>query len=287
MGKTFDMKKAYRQIAIKGEHLDLAWIAVWNPETGRPSLFRMKTVAFGATASVGAFLRVSQAIKAIGIVSCGLIWSSFYDDYVCICKKGSELQTERMVRLLFKTLGWILSEEPDKDKPFDTVFQALGVEFDLRPVPQGHFLVGNTASRKGKLKEKLETVLAEDSLEPAVAESLRSRLLFADSQIFGRHAKLALQRIGNVGLRRHIEKPLGPDLKRSITWLLGHLLNGVPRTVSCVDRRTFYIFLDGACTEMTSDTQWTGTSVGAVLANSDGHLLRFFGRYASLIGGVH
>ena len=281
VGKTFDMRKAYRQIDIKGAHLDLAWIAVWNPEAGKPALFRMRTMPFGATASVGAFLRISQAIKAIGIVSCGLVWSSFYDDYVCICKKGTELQTARMVRLLFRSLGWRLSEEPEKDKPFDEVFQALGVEFDLRSVPEGKFHVANTASRKGELKSKLEEILQADRLEPSVAESLRSRLLFADSQLFGRHTKMALQRIGSVGLGRKAEEPIGLDLKRSILWLMDHLLNGVPRTVTCDEKETFFIFLDGACTEVAADNEWSGTSVGGVLVDRQGRLLRFFGHVVS------
>ena len=33
------------------------------------------------------------------------------------------------------SLGWKLSEDPEKDKPFSTVFQALDVEFDLELVP--------------------------------------------------------------------------------------------------------------------------------------------------------
>ena len=78
-------------------------------------------MCFGATASVGASLRLSQAIKSIGIACCGLVWSALYDDYV----KGTEVQTDRMVRFLFKTLGWELSEEPSKDRPFAAVFQAL------------------------------------------------------------------------------------------------------------------------------------------------------------------
>jgi len=81
LGKTYDMKKAYRQIAIRGDHLDLAWISVWDPDRGAPSFFRMHTMPFGASSSVAAFLRVSQAIKAIGIACACLVWTSFYDDY--------------------------------------------------------------------------------------------------------------------------------------------------------------------------------------------------------------
>jgi len=269
LGKTYDMKKAYRQIAIHGEHLDLAWISVWNPERGEPSFFRMSTMPFGASSSVAAFLRVSQAIKAIGIACACLVWTSFYDDYVCICPEGAEVQTDRMVRLLFSSLGWKLSEDPEKDKPFSTVFQALGVEFNLDLVPYS-FCVGNTPARKEELKDRLTQILDDDSLEPQIAESLRSRLLFADAQIFGRFSKMALHSIGRVGLMRSNLNPLTSEVRTALEWFKDHVLTGAPRSISCVDRETYFLFLDGACSEITAADEWSGVSIGAVLADRHG-----------------
>ena len=277
LGKTYDMKKAYRQIAVSPAHLDLAWIVVWNPTTLKPAAFRMVTMPFGATASVGAFLRHSQAIKAVGIALGGLVWSSFYDDYVCICRAGTEDQTDRMVRLLFKSLGWQLSLDVEKDKPYSDVLQALGVEFDLRGVPAGRLLVGNTSSRKDELSERIENVLSADCLEPSVAESLRSRLLFADAQIFGRFSKMALQRIGSVGLLKRPQSPLRAEVRQALSWFREHILLSPPRKITCEHRKTYYLFLDGACTDHDPSNSWSGTSVGAVLADSTGKLLRFFG----------
>ena len=182
-----------------------------------------------------------------------------------------------MVRFLFKTLGWDLSEEPDKDKPFANVFQALGVEFDLRSVPSGYFLVGNTTARKEELRERIVSILDENHLAPAVAESLRSRLLFADAQIYGRFSKMALHRIGSVGLAKRPESPLSAEVKCSLEWFVKHILAGPPRRISCENRDTLYLFLDGACSEPSSLDPWSGTSVGAVLADGRGVILRYFG----------
>ena len=277
LGKTYDMKKAYRQIAIQGDHLDLAWISVWNPERGEPSFFRMHTMPFGASSSVAAFLHVSQAIKAIGIACACLVWTSFYDDYVCICPEGTEVQTDRMVRLLFGSLGWRLSEEPEKDKPFSTIFQALGVEFNLERVPYGSFSVGNTPARKEELKDRLTQILEEDSLEPQIAESLRSRLLFADAQIFGRFSKMALHSIGRVAMMRSNLNLLTSELKTALEWFKDHVLTGAPRSISCGDRDTYFLFLDGACSEISDADEWSGVSIGAVLADKHGRLLHYFG----------
>ena len=68
----YDLRKAYRQIGICEEHLKYAWISVWNPEDDCPHLFQMEPMPFGATASVGAFLRLSQALKGLGIAGAAL-----------------------------------------------------------------------------------------------------------------------------------------------------------------------------------------------------------------------
>lgn len=281
VGKTYDMRKAYRQIAIREDHLDLSWISVWDPTKGRPSIFRMASMPSGATASVGAFLRISQAIKCVGISLCGLVWSSFLDDFVCVCREGTQVQTDRMVRLLFKSLGWRLSEDAEKDLPFAVRFQALGVEFDLSEVCAGRFTVGNTSSRKEEIGTKIDSILGGDELEPAVAESMRSRLLFAEAQIYGRHAKIALQTIGQVGLSKRICKPLKPEVRRALTWMRHRVLHAAPRTIETSHRKVFYLFLDGACAPSSNNEEWSGTSVGAVLADSHGNILRFFGHVIS------
>ena len=265
VGKTYDLRKAYRQLALRKAHLDFAWISVWDPVQEAPALFKMETLPFGATASVSAFLRMSQAIKVIGITHGSLVWSSFYDDFVCVCKAGTEEQTDRMVRLIFRSLGWSLSAGDEKDKPFASRFQALGVEFDLSTVEAGYFSVRNTDSRKTELSEKIDNILLQDELEPKVAESLRSRLLFAEGQLYGRFAKLALQRIGAIGFRSNLVKPLGCEVERALKWIKERILNAAPRRIDTGGRRTYYMFLDGACTDEQSG-KWTGTSVGGVLA---------------------
>ena len=38
-GKTYDLRKAYRQIAIRPDARHAAWIGVWSPADGRPKVF--------------------------------------------------------------------------------------------------------------------------------------------------------------------------------------------------------------------------------------------------------
>jgi len=125
VGRTFDLRKAYRQIGINSTHLNFAWISVFDPAERRAKLFKMESMPFGATASVAAFLRVSQALKMIGTARASLVWSSFYDDFVCICEPGAAVQTERMINLLFSSLGWELSSDADKNHAFSELYMYL------------------------------------------------------------------------------------------------------------------------------------------------------------------
>ena len=183
LGKTYDLRKAYRQIGI---HLLASWIGVWSPTVSRPMAFAMKSMPFGATASVQAFLRISVALKTLGTMLFHFVWTSYYDDFIVVCKQGDEANTDRMVRQFFTTLGWELSLDAEKDRPFHSSFSALGVLFDLSACGEGRLRVSNTVSRREELTGCINDIMAARKLTMVEATSLRSRLLFAESQIFGR-----------------------------------------------------------------------------------------------------
>ena len=276
VGRSYDLRRAYRQIGIMQDHLKFGWISVWDPDSNQPRLFRMESMPFGATASVGAFLRLSQALKCLGVARCALVWSSFYDDFVCVCPASASQQVDRMIRLFFKVLGWQLSTDEAKDTDFSRIFQALGVEFDLSRMSEGFFMVGNTQARKTELRERIGCILDENCLKVAEATSLRSRLLFADAQVFGRFAKSALHEIGRVGLGARDMQPLTGDVKRSLVWMRDRVLSDPPRKIDFTDSETLYMFLDGACTDA-NEAAWSGTSIGGVLAYPDGSVREYFG----------
>eukprot|EP00435_Cladocopium_sp_Y103_P073752 s20_g45.t1 len=277
VGRSYDLRKAYRQIGIHPEHLKFAWISVWCPTDKCPKLFRMESMPFGATASVGAFLRISQALKCLGISNAALVWSSFYDDFVCVCPESAATQVDRMIRLIFQALGWQLSSDEAKDVAFAPVFHALGVQFDLSTMAQGFFTVSNTESRRKELCTLIDAILEDDRMSVAEASSLRSRLLFADAQIFGRFAKSALHEIGRVSLGERDMQPLSDSVQRSLQWMKDRVVTGPPRKIDFNDAETFYLFLDGACTDVSEKHEWSGTSIGGVLVYPDGSVRECFG----------
>ena len=106
VGKTYDLRKAYRHLPVKEDASHAAWIAVWSPKDAQPRVFRMESPPFGATASVASFLRAAEAIKYIGAKELAFVWTSFFDDFIVVCNEEDADDTRRAVQLLFRFLGW-------------------------------------------------------------------------------------------------------------------------------------------------------------------------------------
>lgn len=274
VGRTYDLRKAYRQLGVAESDLDCAWIGVWSPIEGEAMFFRMKSLPFGATSAVASFLRVAHAIRHVGTTAASLVWTSYFDDYIVVCRPEDATSTDLAVRHLFGALGWQLSED-EKDCPFSDVFSALGVSFDLRGCPKGYFEIGNTQSRKDELSARVDAILKADELDPQLSMSLRSRFLFAESQVYGRVAKHALRCVGQPALDSRTFRPLTSDIIFHLNWLKERVLLAPPRKISVEPRETFFLFLDGACTEHGEGSEWTGTSIGGVLFGQIRHDLCF------------
>ena len=277
VGKTYDLRKAYRQLGIREDHRRLGWIAVWSPEHQAPMVFSMDSLPFGATAAVAAFLRISRAIKFLGTTLGLLSWTAFYDDFICISRPEDAQSTDMFVRLLFQALGWELSSGPDKDVPFGAVFSALGVQIDLSGTKDGFFEVANTESRKQELQARIAAIVEAGAITPAESMSMRSRLLFAESQIFGRYAKTALRSIGSAALLGKVERPLKLKTVNSLEWMMERVLRCKPRRIDTSVKETMFLFLDGACSPKLSGEQWSGTSIGGVVFDPSGKALECFG----------
>lgn len=49
VGKTYDLKSAYRQVPIREDHLKSAYFSVYNHRVGKAEIYRLETLPFGAT----------------------------------------------------------------------------------------------------------------------------------------------------------------------------------------------------------------------------------------------
>eukprot|EP00435_Cladocopium_sp_Y103_P008649 s2538_g2.t1 len=184
--RTFDLKSAYRQVGLSAAERDFAFLRVFDPEAGQAAIFRGTALPFGAIRSVHSFLRPARAVWWIGVVGCGLLWASFYDDYICTSTKLLAGNAEKAVVSLFRLTGWLFAEDGDKCKPFDTSCEALGVMFHVALAGDGCIQVKNTQSRVDDLKSEIEDVVKIGRLSAKAAQRLRGRMQFADSQLYGK-----------------------------------------------------------------------------------------------------
>jgi hypothetical protein len=103
--KTFDLESAYRQVGLSARGRKVAYIRVWNPDTGSWAFFQAQVSPFGAVRSVHSFLRLARAIWWLGTTACWLVWSSFFDDYIVMSTPSLSKSTELTASLLFKNVG--------------------------------------------------------------------------------------------------------------------------------------------------------------------------------------
>ena len=129
LGRTFDLKSAYKQFGVDAAHAERLRIAVKRPGGGI-GYFKVLALPLGATGSVAAFLRISAAIAYVGTKGLSIPWSVFFDDYIALSPKGLEADTTFYAEALFKLLGINFASEGSKAPPFSEKFKTLGLIVD-------------------------------------------------------------------------------------------------------------------------------------------------------------
>ena len=191
--RTFDLKSAYRQVGLSAAGKGHAFLKVFCPHSSSYKLFRNTVLPFGAVRSVHAFLRLARALWWLGVVGLKLLWTSFYDDFICFSRAVATPSSENSVVSLFRLTGWLFAESGDKCQPFDLHCEALGVVFNVCASNQGRMEVGNTNNRIAELVADISLVIEKGKLLAKDAQRLRGRMQFAESQVYGKTGKRCLR----------------------------------------------------------------------------------------------
>lgn len=101
VGKTFDLKSAYRQVPIHAEHLKYAYFSVYNHTKGCAEIYQLVTLPFGATHSVYCFLRLARMLHSLAARGLYLVNTNFYDDFVMLSRPASAASADQSMELLF------------------------------------------------------------------------------------------------------------------------------------------------------------------------------------------
>ena len=226
VAKCWDLSDAYKQIPLSDEafHFD-SYLAVYDPGCSSAKIFKQCVLPFGSIASVTAFLRVSLALWKVGPTLLHLMWSVYFDDFLCLARSSESRHVEFCVDSLFSLLGWRISKNKLLD--FNTLCKVLGVQLDLRQSCDKLCFVTSTEERVEELVNELNGALHTNMLPRSEGEKLRGRLQFASSQVSGRNFRRLLKVLSNQGTRGR--KTLSQHTQSCLRDIRELLIRNIPR----------------------------------------------------------
>ena len=272
LGRTYDLKSAYKQFGLCVEDRNLSRIAVNKPGSDVPILVGLNALPFGAIGSVAGFLRISFAIWWIGVFGLGIAWSAYFDGYSTITRPELEASTHWAVTTLFELVGLLYAKEGPKAPPFNATFRMLGLVVDLQMIPYKQFFVTHTAERRDELKQCLEDIVQKGEITSKEAERVRGRMLFFECFVYGRVANLDLKLFGNLCRSGRTTNVLTTGEIEIVRRLSRRIETGTAIPLGIKNLDTWLIFTDGAC-----EGERPRGSVGGVLVSPNHRVVHHFG----------
>ena len=251
LGRTADLKSAYRQLAVADSSAWCSVLAVFvpmdNERGGRVDYYLQRALPFGAVASVVAFNRFSRLLWRIATVSLKLCISNYFDDYPMVDVPATAMSSWLSFEALLLACGVLFATADKKRKPPADQFGMLGVLMDLRGAPEGLVLVKNTPARKEEITATIASILEKSSMSPSLASSLSGILQYAERQIYGCTAGQVVRVIRAHGLSSSGLTNLSDVIVTALQWIGSRLLEAPDRRFLAVDpRKPLLVFTDGA-----------------------------------------
>ena len=270
VGKTYDLKSAYRQVPIMAEHLKFSYFCIYNWLLHKPEVYQLLTLPFGATHSVYSFLRLSRLLYTICTRGLYLVTTNFYDDFILASRPTCVESAKNSMELVFLLTGWEFARTGNKATDFDVVCRALGVEFDLTKSGERVLAIRNTEQRVADLVLMINSCLEKGSIGKQECLVLRGKLGFADSFLHGRIGALLLKQLSEHAFAK--TGTLSTELTTSLQLMRARLVAGKPRLVTSGTLKQWFVFTDASFQQ----GDCTG-GIGAVLFDHFGQCAGWFG----------
>eukprot|EP00438_Fugacium_kawagutii_P023973 Skav204018 [mRNA] locus=scaffold229:27438:28982:+ [translate_table: standard] len=268
-----DLKTAYKQYDVSSSDRSFLRLAVRNPVNHCVSLFGVNSLPFGATGSVGGFLRVSFGLWAIGLSIFRPAWTAYFDDFTMFCRDVLEGNTTKTVETLFDLLGVSFAREGEKTQKFCSKFKSLGVELDLQDFSKGKVSIGHTQERREELHAVLDDIIKQGSVSSKQSESLRGRMRWFESFAFGRVASGAVKILGDIAAKNRKCVQLDRREFKAVSFLRDRVCNAPPLVITPSCLKSWVVFTDGALEG--PEGEKTG-GVGGVIFPPDGACVQYF-----------
>ena len=273
LGKTFDLKAAYKQLASRSQDSWATVIAVFCPVDGLPRFFQQSSLPFGAVGSVMGFNRASRAIWAALSHWLRVTCTVFYDDFPVLEPEVTSLTCDISIRAFFVLMGWTISLEPKKNKPFSSSFDMLGVTMELSHLTSDLLNVENKKERVAAVSELIDHALTLAKCPAPLTAEIKGKCQFAANQMFGRVATGPLHQMSVHQFRCH-SGLMGNVFCTALNDFKELLQNSIPRQLKFhADTKPVFIFSDGAC----EGSQRGHVTVGAVCYDSSDKTSVMFG----------
>ena len=247
VGRTWDLKSAYKQLAVRADHKKYAVVCVVDPLSNDVRFAKLHSMPFGALAAVHAFLRCGEALKFLGRRKLLLVMTNFFDDFTVLASYANSSHVQAVVSFMFRKLGWQVADEDKKNKPFAEVFDVLGVRVDLSQQHEGTVSVSNTPERIDELRDFVRQVLARGFITYEESQRLRGRFLFAEQHVWGRNSRQAVVPVGDVPPEASGWVRLTDTQVSALHFLEQRVLDGKPRIFATAPRGELRLWIDGAC----------------------------------------
>ncbi|CAE7668354.1 Xab2, partial [Symbiodinium sp. KB8] len=188
LAKTFDLKKAYKQVATKPSSWRHAVLGYPDKKDGW-TFAVSRSLPFGATSSVYAFNKLALAVLHIMVVKFHAIVTDFYDDYTVFEFQPAASLLDKVLCRLLRILGWIFAEDGKKFVSFGPRVVTLRVALHLEEIWDGRITIANKPGRIDKICSMLSPI-AEGK---TATRSQHGLLNFAGGHVLGFQLKLAVR----------------------------------------------------------------------------------------------
>ena len=239
LGRTWDLEKPYRQLAIHPADRKWTHIAIYHPDLQSCQVHEMCSLPFGASSSVFSFTRLALELNRAGCMIFKFLWSKYLDDYAVFSNAILQKACETTINAFFHILGIQTSKSNEKCVSFAEVFDCLGITFLLHETPDELF-VQNTSKRCTELCMMITNILLADSLSFKESQSLRSRLFFAEQNLFGRLGMATLKSL-LVYESVNLLQPIPQHLRSMLSAMRQRLTDNQPRPVPLSPRKTWHV----------------------------------------------
>ena len=273
--KTFDLKAAYKQLPLHPEERTKCVITVKSPENRAAKGFVCNTLPFGSSASVMHFNRISLLLQRI-LWEVQVLATCYYDDFPvaspCFLGQG----TDQVVHAVMDLFGFDLSL--DKEQPFGTDTETLGVMVNTADLRFEVVTVGNKPDRAAAMVNKNDDVLAKGAVVTREVPSVLGRLQFSKAQLLGRAGRLALADLRVLEQCASQEVTLSQTHVDALLMLKRRLVASVPRAIlTSPCSSPVLVFTDGACEPCEPCGETFKASIGGVLVDPRAQVVRTFG----------